>query len=378
MVLGRGDIMARQRKRADGRLCKTFTFKGKRYYIYGYSKQEVEEKEYAKRKELEKGQERRDNPTMNEYYEAWTENRRGSIKEATLHGQICQFKVCSKVKIGNASRSFGELKIKEVTVEDIRQVQKALLKEGRKTRTTNDAISHLSHVFKTAMEERLIDYNPCKIVKPLKRTEECARDTHHRALTVEETKAFFAEAKDSYYFDVYRFAINTGMRCGEIGALYNTDIKDNMINVERTITRLENGSYIIGESAKTENGRRKIPVNDAIKEIIQHQKNLNKILHNSDIVQIKDRIFKACEGGLLMATPADRDIKRICKRIGMQYFTMHAFRATFATRLIEQGINPRTVQELLGHADFRITMNLYGHVLDNTKRDAMESVRIAL
>lgn len=225
---------------------------------------------------------------------------------------------------------------------------------------------------------KLIDYNPCKIVKPLKRTEECARDTHHRALTVEETKAFFAEAKDSYYFDVYRFAINTGMRCGEIGALYNTDIKDNMINVERTITRLENGSYIIGESAKTENGRRKIPVNDAIKEIIQHQKSLNKILHNSDIVQIKDRIFKAREGGILMATPTDRDIKRICKRIGMQYFTMHAFRATFATRLIEQGINPRTLQELLGHADFRITMNLYGHVLDNTKRDAMESVRIAL
>ncbi len=62
----------------------------------------------------------------------------------------------------------------------------------------------------------------------------------------------------------------------------------------------------------------------------------------------------------------------------MQYFAMHAFRATFATRLIEQGINLRTVQELLGHADFRITMNLYGHVLDNTKRDAMESVRIAL
>ena len=177
---------------------------------------------------------------------------------------------------------------------------------------------------------------------------------------------------------MYRFAINTGMNCGEIGALYHTDIKDNMINVERTITRLENGYYIQGESAKTENGRRKIPVNNAIKEIIQHQKNLNKILHNSDIVQIKDRIFKAREGGLLMATPADRDIKRICKRIGMQYFTMHAFRATFATRLIEQGINPRTVQELLGHADFRITMNLYGHVLDNTKRDAMESVRIAL
>ena len=59
-----------------------------------------------------------------------------------------------------------------------------------------------------------------------------------------------------------------------------------------------------------------------------------------------------------MATPAGREINRICKRTGIEKFTMHALRATFATRCIEQGIDARTFQELLGNADFGLTMNL--------------------
>lgn len=212
------------------------------------------------------------------------------------------------------------------------------------------------------------------MVKPLKQTEERARDTHHRALTKEETAAFIAAAADSYYNDVYRMALNTGMRIGEIGALYNTDIRNGKIYVERTITRKEAGYYEIGDDAKTEKGRRTIPLNDRIREIIAHQKSINRTLDGAE--PLKGLIFKAPERGLLMSTPVNREIKRICKAAGIEYFTMHALRATFATRAIEQGINPRTIQELLGHADFSITMNLYGHVLDETKAEAMQIIAV--
>lgn len=370
--------MSRQKKRADGRMTRTFTYKGKRYFVYGRTKQELDEKEQEKRLGLKSGRDLREHPTLDVYYERWTENRRGSIKEATLYQQEKQYHACANVRIESAGSRLGDLKLEEISVDDIREVQKALVADGKMTRSVNDAIAHLSHVFRTAIDERRIEYNPCKLVKPLKRIEEQARNTIHRALTVEETKAFFEEAADSFYFDAFRFAINTGMRCGEIGALYVSDIRDGKIHVEKTITRMETGGYVIGDSAKTEKGRRQIPVNDAIREIIEHQKMINRLLDGDKVIDIHERLFKAPERGLLMSPSADREITRICKRAGLERFTMHAFRATFATRCIETGINPRTVQELLGHADFGMTMNLYGHVVDETKAKAMNELRIVI
>ena len=119
-------------------------------------------------------------------------------------------------------------------------------------------------------------------------------------------------------------------------------------------------------------------MNDKITEVIEHQKAINRILDGDKVVGIHETIFKAPERGLLMATPVDRDIARICKKIGIDKFTAHAFRATFATRCIEQGVAPRTLQELLGHKDYSLTMNLYGHVTSTTLEEAMNKIDIAL
>lgn len=366
-------------KRADGRIEGSFVFNRKQYHVYARTTAELEEKKAAKRKELEENKHNHDDPTFDAYYKAWTDARRTSIRESTLHSQASQYNAVKDFRIKETGKTFKELRLSEITIDDIREVQRMLYEgDKRTTQTTNDIINHISHVFRTAVDEDKISKNPCRLVKPMKRTEELARDTTHRALTKEEVSAFLGAAKKSHYYDCYRMALNTGMRVGEIGALYSSDIKDGRINVERTITRCENGSYEIGDNAKTEHGKRSIPINKNISEIIAHQQEQNRILFGNNIIPIYDTLFKAPEGGLLMSTPINREIKRICKRIGIPYFTMHALRATFATRLIEQGINPRTVQELLGHADFAITMNLYGHCLDDTKKEAMQKLIIAV
>ena len=368
--------MAKTKKRADGRIVKTFTFNGKKYFAYGHDKQEAERKAVEKLQELESGKENHDNPYFKSFYERWSDNRTGSVKEATLRVQQHHFNTTSKILINGVP--FGNYRLSEIKPDDIRILQKELLKSGNSERTVNDKIAFISHIFHDAIKERYLEYNPCSPVKALKRTDKRARDTIHRALTLEEQKAFFEAAKKSYYYDVYRFAILTGMRIGEIGALYTSDIYDNMIHVERTVTRTQSGSYVIGDDTKTWNGKRTIPVNDAIREVIEHQKELNRLLDGDKVTSIHETIFKAYDRGLLLATPADRDIGRICKRIGIEKFTLHGLRATFATRCIEQGMQPRTLQELLGHADFGLTMNLYGHVVDDTKEKAMSMVHIAV
>lgn len=370
--------MAKKTTRADGLMQKGFRVNGKFYVVYGHNAKELFEKELEKREEIEKGFERRTNPTIAEYYERWTDARRGTIKESTMRGQIKEFSAIKNVFIQSAARTFGALRIKEIGIDDLRIVQSELLKT-RRTQTVNDYLAHLGHVMNDAMKERVIDYNPCCLLNNLKRTEERARDTHHRALTQEEQAAFFGceRCKNSYYYNVFRFAISTGMRSGEIGALKQSDIRQGSIHVERTLTRTEAGNYVLGEDAKTMAGRRTIPMTEQIKAIVADQKAINAML-DGNVLSMDELIFKAPERGFLMATPMDREIKRICKACGVEPFTMHAFRATFATRCIESGMNVKTLQEILGHANFNITMSLYGHCLTDTKKKEMDGVVIAL
>ena len=79
-----------------------------------------------------------------------------------------------------------------------------------------------------------------------------------------------------------------------------------------------------------------------------------------------------------MATPLDREIRTICSQIGIEPFTLHSLRATYATRCIAGGMNPKTLQELLGHTSFSMTMDLYGHVLDDTKKEETEKIKIVI
>ena len=269
--------------------------------------------------------------------------------------------------------------MKEVDVEILREVQSSL-KNGRKTRTVNDYMAFLKHVFSDACKERVIDYNPCVLIKNLIIIEEQARNTHHRALTLAEQESFFSceRAKSSYYYNVFRFAVLTGMRIGEIGAIRFSDVYDGLIHVERTITRLESGAYAVGADGKTQAAKRVIPVNEQIIQILEEQREYNRLL-DGKVSPIDDYVFKVVERGLLLATPVDREIKRICKVAGIAPFNAHAFRATFATRAIESGkMAPRALMEVLGHKDVNLSLGLYGHCLEDTLRQEMRAVVIAL
>ena len=56
-------------------------------------------------------------------------------------------------------------------------------------------------------------------------------------------------------------------------------------------------------------------------------------------------------------------------------FTFHSLRHTFATRAIENGMNPQTLKAILGHSSLSMTMDLYSHVMEDTKAQEMEKMR---
>lgn len=353
-----------------------FTVNGKRYTVTGKSPEECKDKETKKRLEIEAGLYKSGREqTLYEYGEQWLEYKRDTVKETTLRTNRILFSMIVKETIDkNGTQQFGTLKLKDIETNTVRLVQ-AGLKQHTATRTTNDCISLLRSIFNSAMNERLITWNPAAGIKPLKRSEERARDNIHRALTKAETAAFIAKAEErnSMYIHLYIFLLNTGCRIGEASALKETDIVKGQVNIKRTVTRTENGGYMIGEDTKTVAGRRTIPLTEAARKALANQRQQNEIIHGAGL-SLDKPIFRPIRGSILKSSCVNEDIARICTAAGIERFTVHAFRDTFATRCVESGMQPKTLQEIMGHTDINMTMALYAHVMEDTKVEQLKAV----
>ena len=377
-------------KRKDGRTELKFTVNGKRYSVYGRSIAECREKEAKKRQELAEGLYKPGRMlTVSEYFEKWMDTRQDAVKETTVRSNRILFNAMAEIMIDSVGQKFGEVRLPAVEADMVRKVQTALRSEhtvtvkgkkttrkARTTRTTNDSISLLKSMFQSAVNDRIIPWNPAAGIKSLKRVEELARDTTHRALTISETTAFLTAARerDSAYYNLYVFLLHTGCRIGEAGALLPGDIDSNGVKISRTVTRAGDGGYMIGSETKTAAGRRFIPLDEAARSALNDQKRLNRMLSGDSVVDMRSPVFKTVYGSLLKSTNVNQDVERVCKAAGIERFTVHALRDTFATRCVESGMQPKVLQEIMGHTDISMTMNLYAHSMDESKMDQLKVV----
>ena len=362
--------------RSDNRIEYRFTIDGMRYSVYGATKEECRQKELEKREEIKAGTYKRNKAlTVSEYLDRWIESREGKIVPATIRTYKKLINRMKRQKIDKAGHTFGNLKLSKLETENIRQLQKSLLNDGLTTRTANDSISLLKHALETAMDERIIDWNPAKPVERLKRTEQPARDTIHRALTREEVDGFLKAARDSWYYPLYVFMLNTGLRIGEASALTVRDVTEQTINVCKTVTRTQAG-YTIAEQTKTEAGRRTLTTRPEAWEAFQEQRRNNEAFNSRKVVNINRSVFTLPKGGIIRPDRVNSDIKRICEKTGIEYFTCHAFRATFTSRCISAGVPVKVLMETLGHTDVQMTLGLYGHAEDEQKRAELLAVNM--
>ena len=344
------------RRRKNGLLEKRFTVEGKRYSVYGYTIEELVDNERDKRVKLSGKF-----ISVDEYFEMWIKGKVLTVKESTIRLYESNYRLY-------ISPLIGDMRINRVNRRDIINIQYECSKNINSC-TNNGMLRVAKVLFNDAIIDGYIDVSPCRGVRSIKEGDK-ANETYHRALTIEEQKLFFEYCKNDYYYELFVLMIRTGMRLGEAGALYWSDIdyELNVIHVRRTITRDKKGVFVIGESTKSEAGNRDIPMNEGIREILtrQKEKNTGKL------------VFISKRGYMISHSTVNREIRNVCISTGIDVITSHAFRDTFATRFIEQGGNPQTLKVILGHSSLSLTMDLYSHVLPNTKQEEMDRVVIEL
>lgn len=356
---------------------KRFTVNKIRYSVYAYSVDDLPQAEALKREEIKKGiYTTSENLTLNELYQRWEMSRIDSVKPNTIRVSRQRYKRLAECAIDKTGKTLGTLKLKEIEPQQIRKAMQDM-KSSYGIDSINQSYSSIKQMLELAKKERSIEWNPCEVVQRLKhdRKSKNASETIHRALTREETKKFLESAENSYYKNLFLFMLNTGLRVGEAVTIKYTDIDEinRTISINRTLTHDIDGALVIGDTTKTKDSKRKIPITQAVHKIIREQQDINRALHFKNINKL---LFYSQTGNIVNHTSVNQEIAKICKRADIERFSSHALRDTFATRAIESGMNPKTLQMILGHSDFSITMNLYCHVMEDTKQEEMKLLRI--
>lgn len=359
----------------NGRWEYRFTFEGGRYSVYGGTQGECTKKAQEKIEKIKAGlHTEAAKLTMDKWFDEWVRIKRTSVKPSSL----ARYKIIYQK---NISPYIGKQKIMKIDKRQILEMQGAWEKT-HSVGYANDLLKICKMIFKDAVIDDVIEKSPAANVRALKKgTEKPARETIHRALTVEEQAAFMDELKENYYYPFVAFMLLTGMRLGEVAALEwdNIDLDKMIVKVAATSTVDEDGKRITG-NPKSKAGLRKIPLKEEALPILDTAKERRELLN---IPEDDRRVFFTPEGKEVSVNSIGRAIESTLKGlegkgIHIDRFTSHCFRDTFATRYIECGGNPNTLKEILGHSSLSMTMDLYAHVLEDTKRKEMDSIRIPI
>lgn len=150
-----------------------------------------------------------------------------------------------------------------------------------------------------------------------------------------------------------------------------------MIHIQRTMEyRYSSKEWRIGEP-KTSNSIRDIPLTDEAIIILKDQQEKLKLLKNIP-AKWNDMVFLCRDGTPTKNSAYDTKLFYYCDKIGIPRFSMHVLRHTFATRCIEAGMKPKTLQMILGHSNIGITMNLYVHITNEEKQKELKDVEAYL
>jgi excisionase family DNA binding protein len=237
-------------------------------------------------------------------------------------------------RLRNLLAFFGDYQLKAITPLLVEKFKASRLDAGNSKSTVNRYLALLKIIFRLAADWGYGDSNPLRNVKLFSE-----KDTQkERYLTDAEEKTLL-ECSTARLRPIILFALHTGMRRGEILSLKWADV-----DLSRKVIRVE----------RAKNGRtRFLPINRTLSEVLEGLRNARG---RESLVFPYQSVRTAFENACKKAKLAIR---------------FHDLRHTFATRLVEKGVDLITVQHLLGHHSVTMTQR-YTHSSDDRKMSAVQ------
>ena len=231
----------------------------------------------------------------------------------------------------------------------------------------------LNGCFEYAVICREMDFNPVRAVQMPKKENLNKKEkqmgvfSKEELTRIENVAAITYQSGEVRYRHTWFFLLlaNTGLRAGEAIALRwdNIDLDKGFIHVKQNASVVkcrdgkENKYQVVITTVKTKTGNRIVPCNEKALQALRALQDYQKSHHiHSDYVDCNDK------GELLSQQTLPKILKAILKAADVPYRSVHSFRHTFATNLIQAGVDVKVVSQLLGHSSVKITYDTYVHM----------------
>lgn len=277
--------------------------------------------------------------------------------------------------------SFGRLAISDINQEiAISFLQDLQDNKNYRYSSIQNVRGVLRPAFEWALDQGYIRRNPFSF--QLKNA--ITNDTVHRdALTADELALFLDWVKNDahyhIYYDMFYLQFHTGLRVSELCGLTIDDINfaAHFINVERQLMRTRKMQLYI-EKPKTISGSRKVPITPDVEACLWHILDNRPVFDNEIVITSLDPNQTMRASGFLFFdknnTPvvaqtvenhyrwAEAKFKREVKNATDKKISSHVARHTFCTLRVKEGMQPVTLQKIMGHNSIRTTLGWYTHL----------------
>ena len=371
-------LRAGESVRADGKYQFKYQLNGKPHFVYSWRLEPTDKLPAGKKpclslremeKQLGKDLESQLDPikqemTVNELLERYL-----ATKTAAKPNTLTNYNFVRNIM---AKEDFGSKKIKNIKMSDAKLfLIKLQKKDGRGYSTIKTVRGLLRPAFQMAVDDDILLKNPFSFqLAGVVVNDSVTRE----AITRDQMRKFLKFIHDDncyckYYEAVY-ILFHTGMRISEFCGLTlkDIDLKNKIINIDHQLQRTSDMRYVI-ETPKTDSGKRRIPITDDVARCFQ------AIIEDREAPKF-EKIVDGYSGFLyfdkdgmpLVAMHWEHRFNHMVKRyndiykIQMPNITPHVCRHTYCSNQAKSGMNPKTLQYLMGHSDISVTMNTYTHL----------------
>lgn len=345
--------------------------KRRRKALYGRTRGEVQGKLAAARRAVDDGlplpTERQ---TLGRYLSRWLEDvARPGLRPRT-------FIRYRELLAGHVIPALGHRQLARVTPQDLQEVYARKLEEGLAPRTVGHIHRALHRALVDAMRWGLVARNVCDSVKPPK-----VQAPEMRALSPDEARQFLAAAVDDPLEALYVLAITAGLRQGEILGLkwQDVDLETAQLQVRRSIAWVT-GRGSVEQEPKSARSRRNITLTPlAVEALRRHRQRQRERRLRALAWEDNELVFSNDVGRPIEATNlVRRSFYPLLERAEVPRVRFHDLRHTAATLLLTQGVHPKIVQEMLGHSQIAVTLDLYSHVTPTMQAEAAAKMQALL